>query len=110
MIETVAEFGKQGEAARLSIEPDDGLDVLADRRRPGRTEVSPALVPLLRGQPAPMVMLDIVNDASLLESDWDTVDTLRPARGIAYGVMLSLPLWAALLATCHVAIRMITRS
>jgi hypothetical protein len=109
MIEPDAGYAKLGEAAKLSTEADDSVDLLADRRRPGRKEVSPVLVPLLRGEGDPM-LLDFAHEAAVLESDWDPVDALRPARGIAYGLLLSLPLWAALLVTCHVAIKMITHS
>jgi hypothetical protein len=55
-----------------------------ERRRPGRVErVSPALLPLLRG-----------------EAVWSPDDRdhrqhdLMPATGIAVGVLLSAPMWA----------------
>jgi hypothetical protein len=109
MIDTDAGYGQLAEAAKPVTGASISPDVRTDRRRPGRTEVSPVLVPLLRRESVP-VMTDIVREASLLESDWEPMDALRPARGIAYGLLLSLPLWAALLATCHVAIKLITQS
>jgi hypothetical protein len=96
-------------AAIPGAAPDNETEVLTDRRRPGRTEVSPVLLPLLRGESA-FGMPEVIDEAALLESDWDPEEPLRPARGIAFGLLLSLPLWAALLATCHVAIKLITHS
>ncbi len=52
-------------------------------------------------------MLDTVNEAMHLDSDLDIADSLKPARGIIYGVLLSLPLWAAVLATYRVAINLL---
>jgi hypothetical protein len=58
-----------------------------ERRRPGRVEnVSPELVPLLRGQ------VDLVVDTA----DRDPYD-LAAATGIAVGSLISAPIWALLL-------------
>lgn len=61
---------------------------VTDRRRPGRPEhVSPALIPLLRGDAAP------VADEPLQFGD---PDQLGGARGLAVGVVVSAALWAGL--------------
>lgn len=61
-----------------------------ERRRPGRTEVKPELVPLLRSdeitKPAP-------HDGDQ-DSMGDDQDNLRTARGIAMGLLLAAPFWA----------------
>jgi len=63
------------------------------RRRPGRNDqVSPHLIPLLRDSaavdtPAPP---PYEREAPLLN------DQLAPARGIAFGLALSVPLWAVI--------------
>jgi len=55
-----------------------------DRRRPGRAEdVSSALLPLLR-DPVQCVDTDL---------DIDT-DPLAPARGVVFGLLLSVLVWA----------------
>jgi hypothetical protein len=108
MIEPDAAYGKPDEAAKQGTEQDASF-ILGERRRPGRIEVNPALMPLLRGEAEPD-MVDILKEAELLESDWESEEALKPARGIAYGLLLSLPLWAALLATCHIAIKFLTHS
>ena len=62
-----------------------------DRRRPGRpAQVSPTLVPLLRG--------DLPADA-LLGDGTELVDArgdLAPAVGVAVALGISVPLWAAI--------------
>lgn len=83
----------QHETSRFDLDgqstSDDAAEVTVDCRRPGRPDsVSPALIPLLRG--------DWIQDASLNE-DIDLADewtVLAPAVGIAVSVVLSLPLWA----------------
>jgi hypothetical protein len=60
--------------------------VKPERRRPGRNpDVSPALLPLLRG------------DAPLPLPDQPGRDDMRPARGIMIGVLISLLFWALML-------------
>ena len=63
--------------------------VLHDRRRPGRdTDVSPELIPLLRGT----VNIDAARILEALEKE----NPLLPARGIIVAVSLSLVFWLAL--------------
>lgn len=56
-----------------------------DRRRPGRVEnVSPTLIPILRvGEPA-------------TEIEFDEVDQAAAVRGLAFGVLLSAPIWVGI--------------
>ena len=55
-------------------------DGAADRRRPGRTPISPELVPLLR---------------ETTDIDRNSEDS-APIRGIAFSVLLSAPIYAGL--------------
>jgi hypothetical protein len=57
---------------------------LDERRRPGRTDVSPELVELLRTPPQPSD--DIVEDQG------------NPGRGFVIAGLISLPIWALLIA------------
>lgn len=62
-----------------------------DRRRPGRSDqVSPHLVPLLRTFEAEAAPVPATADGLPFE------DALAPAKGIAVGLALSVPLWAAI--------------
>jgi hypothetical protein len=70
--------------------------VTVERRRPGRREVSPELIPLLRGPST----ADVPNvpEAAQASSPVDLSfldDGGNPARGILIGMLLSLPLWGA---------------
>ena len=57
------------------------LDV-ADRRRPGRLEnVSPTLIPILR------------TSECTTEIEFEEVDQIAAARGVAFGALLSAPIW-----------------
>ena len=68
--------------------PDGSL--LTDRRRPGRVEnVNPSLVPLLRGQ--------ATSGEPDSKTQFGDPDQLGATRGIALGVVLSLPLWTGIL-------------
>ena len=59
---------------------------VVERRRPGRiADVSPTLIPLLRGS-------DIPPDA---EESLD--NAMAPARGIVFGVLISVLFWAILM-------------
>lgn len=62
-----------------------------DHRRPGRPDqVSPNLVPLLRTSP-------VIEAVPAFEgADGPVDDALTPARGIAVGLVLSVPLWAVI--------------
>ncbi len=54
-----------------------------DRRRPGRLEsVSPALIPILRSAEP--------------EIEFDEVDQASAVRGLAFGLLLSAPIWAVI--------------
>ena len=79
-------------------QPTDANGVAIERRRPGRRDVHPALIPLLR-RPA--------GDGTLVEGEsaWHLEalpalkagqDALGTARGVAMGLVLSAPLWGAM--------------
>ncbi|HEX3573810.1 MAG TPA: hypothetical protein VHU42_04340 [Rhodopila sp.] len=76
-------------------------DVGFSRRRPGRIEnVHPALIPLLRGKAgihfadeSPFIADAPVEHASMEQQK----DALAPARGILFGIALSIPIWAVLI-------------
>jgi len=62
--------------------------VAKERRRPGRVNYTqPALIELLRPP---------LSVASVEQAADDTADGLAPARGIALGIILAVPLWFAL--------------
>ena len=71
-----------------TIEPPPSK-VANDRRRPGRREVPPVLIRLLRS-PSGGDLLDVGPDSLASEQD----DDLAPARGLIIGVILSSALWA----------------
>ena len=78
-------------------QPVDSQGFAIERRRPGRRDVSPALIPLLR-KPA--------GDGTVPGEGFrhrDAVpalnvgqDALDAARGVAMGLALSAPLWGAM--------------
>ncbi len=62
-----------------------------DRRRPGRVDdANPNLVPLLRGEAAPDLLVS--DDLDLPYGLEHTI----PMRGIAVGLAMSIPLWGVL--------------
>ena len=62
-----------------------------DRRRPGRLDqASPHLIPLLRTAEIEAAA------ASVIEEELAFEDALAPAKGIAVGLLLSVPVWAVL--------------
>lgn len=62
-----------------------------DRRRPGRPDhASPQLIPLLRTAEIEAAVASGAMDEPPFE------DALRPAQGIAIGLVLSVPVWAAI--------------
>lgn len=64
-----------------------------NRRRPDRSDqVSPNLIPLLRSSP----MAETAPAVSDGEDMEPIGDALAPAQGIAVGLALSVPLWAAI--------------
>lgn len=82
----------------LSTQNDVHAELVAeDRRRPGRTDADPALVPLLRQVSAELDWQAQWPDES--DEDWQErldekdQDALGSARGIALGVVLSVPVW-----------------
>ena len=84
-----------------SIQNDVHAELVAeDRRRPGRTHADPALVPLLRQVSAELDWQKQWPDESI--DDWqerldeNDQDALGSARGIALGVVLSMPAWLLL--------------
>ena len=61
------------------------VDATTDRRRPGRLEkVSPVLIPILRNAEPTTVI------------EFDEVDQAAAIRGLAFGVLLSAPIWVAI--------------
>ena len=87
------------EAATPEVWDRDLVEV-ADRRRPGRKEVSPALVHLLRHAAEGGAVLTPESDASapgpIAADRADQEDGCAPVRGILFGLALSIPLWAAI--------------
>ncbi len=64
-----------------------------DRRRPDRSDqVSPNLLPLLRSAPVTETPPAVGGSEDMAPFD----DALAPAKGIAVGLALSVPLWAAI--------------
>ena len=82
----------------------DSTEVIADRRRPGRMDdPSPELLPLLRQSQLIAAGQTLAAEPELLEPadrPEDLVlkedDAVAPARGIAFGLMLSVPVWAGI--------------
>ena len=75
--------------------PTDEAGFAIERRRPGRRDVSPELIPLLRRPTGDGVLrADLtpgnLDDEPALPADRDA---LAPARGVAVSLLLSLPLW-----------------
>ncbi len=98
-------FAAQARAAAEAITGVRQEIGTVDRRRPGRLNVSPTLVPLLRGDiPDPRNGI-----AALPRPDqdlvWDKDDALAPARGIALGLLISIPLWVAIYAVGRALLR-----
>ena len=95
----------------LSKSADPGV-IQRDRRRPGRLNANPALIPLLRGEAA---TFEIVPQSRLPDREPAEIapaaplapektapdeavhgpndDEGNPARGIVIGMLLSIPLW-----------------
>ena len=76
---------------RLQSEDDDLQREINDRRRPGRADdVNPNLVPLLRGEAAPDLLVSDEIDTSY------SLEHSTPMVGIAVGLAMSIPLWGVL--------------
>jgi hypothetical protein len=86
--------GNQSDVSRT--DPVNGTTELTNRRRPGRKDVSPELIPLLRtptqGSPNDVGMT--VEEADFVSDPDD--DAGRPARGILFAILLSLPIWSVI--------------
>lgn len=59
-----------------------------ERRRPGRADVSPALIPLLRTGEHPPTLHQTI--------DFDEPDQVAGARGVFFGVAIAIPLWVSI--------------
>lgn len=83
-------------------EPD--LEV-ADRRRPGRRAAHHSLLPLLRA-PGTEPSIDLAGPDAAFEdqafADDDAADPSALARGILWGLVISVPSWIAVAALCWV--------
>jgi len=99
------------EVQKASGAQDPGEAGARDRRRAGRSEVNPTLLPLLRnaaGQPAgsaPLAPPEELDIALALREMDDTSDSLAPARGIAMGLAISVVLWAGITLVALVILR-----
>ncbi len=71
--------------------PVDSAGFAIERRRPGRREVSPELIPILRRPAGDGVVREEVLEVQLALSPGS--DPMSAARGIAMSLVLSLPLW-----------------
>jgi hypothetical protein len=93
-----------------TIVPLNAVVGQAERRRPGRTEIDPALVPILRrpsgaaSQPDQRHAED--EDTPRPPLSCDEQDDLEPSRGMIFGVMLSLPLWGVIFGAARIAVRL----
>jgi hypothetical protein len=84
-------------------------ELKVDRRRPGRIEhTNRHLIALLRGAPPSDEAASVrpgaddapVEPAGPERQQENASDDLAPARGIAFGVLLAAPFWAAVAALC----------
>ena len=80
-------------------QPVDSNGLGIERRRPGRRDVNPVLIPLLR-KPAGDGILpnDGLRRSEALPALKIGQDALDAARGMAMGLVLSAPLWGAMAA------------
>ena len=90
------------DSTQLSVETDS-TEVIADRRRPGRIDnVSPELLPLMRRSDLAAAGRSIAAEPELIESAGQSEeldpegDAAAPARGIVFGLVLSVPIWAGI--------------
>jgi hypothetical protein len=82
----------------VRITPETDIQAtLNERRRAGRRPAAQELLPLLRapaeGEEVPEDLLSLLKNAGELPIH---VDPIAPARGIAIGVALSVPIWSAI--------------
>ena|ERR1700693_1990636 len=82
-----------------STEAEGGT--MLSRRRPGRRDdVHPSLIPLLRGtaNPVPDDLPAVIAEPPAVSAGLEAEeDGLDPARGIIFGLALSVPIWAVLI-------------
>ena len=79
-------------------DPASDLELLADRRRPGRADHrNPHLIALLRGDHGPSSAPDGM-DRGLEQAD-DAADDLAAARGIGIAILLGGILWVVAILT-----------
>ena len=79
-------------AAKPDLAPAPVADASKDRRRPGRPDqASPHLIPLLR-----TAEIEAAAASGMAEELPFEEDALAPAKGIAVGLMLSVPVWAVI--------------
>jgi hypothetical protein len=80
------------EAAKAGVSVADPA-VVTDQRRPGRrAQVNPALIPLLR---EPTRYVDGTAAVEITAADEDS-DARAAGRGMVVGLVLSVPIWAAI--------------
>jgi hypothetical protein len=97
--ETVEQNFEQNIEAGQATESGQATDeqVLAfERRRAGRQDISPVLVPLLRDPATGAAGLKTAVGHETAYRDYLDADPLAPARGIAVGLSLSMLFWGAL--------------
>lgn len=103
-------------SSQRSVSP--GIAEKHDRRRSGRVEVNPALIPLLRrsallAEPVPVRLVlhehttqasfDFRTEPSVAEQAHLTNldDGGNPGRAIILALLISMPFWAVMAATCY---------
>jgi len=95
--ETIEQHSGQNSAEAQATEAQV---VAFDRRRAGRQDVNPALVPLLRNPATGAAGLDQAAGPDTAYRDYLETDpfhnSLGPARGIALGLSISMLFWGAL--------------
>jgi len=99
MIESEIERSLSTAGATPAVLPD------GERRRPGRMEASPALLPLLRARPRHLSLVSD-RDSGPMAVGFEYDDSLRPARGITLAILLSVPVWAILITMVHSLLRL----
>ncbi len=80
---------------RSQIEADT-----SERRRHGRSDVSPALLPLLRDSTG-----DGLSDGEAAPDQWMPSEPLAPARGIGVALALCTPIWCGIGTLLYVLIK-----
>lgn len=71
---------------------------LVERRRPGRQDVSPELIPVLRSPGSAAEFRE--------EADWsmlEPMDSMASMRGIVTGLLLAVPFWSVVYVVCRLA-------